>query len=109
MKRRAEALIHILLLEEEEEELLELMRIFPSLKRRKTHEMIKNRETEGTHSILISKYLMCEEDRFITYFRITPNLFNEILSNIRSEIKSMPCNRVPVPISCAQKLCIALR
>lgn len=109
MKRRAAALLNILLLEEEEEEILEILRIFPLVKRKKTHEMIMNRKKEGAYSILIEKYLMSEEDQFVKYFRISPNLFNEILHNIRSDITSIPYNRVQLPISCEQKLCIALR
>lgn len=95
--------------EEDDEEILNLIEILPKIKRKKTHEMFLNRKTEGSFNNLIKKYLMCEEDKFVQYFRVSPQIFYLILDKIRDEIESIPYNRVINPISSEQKLCVALR
>lgn len=95
--------------DDEDEYILEMIQVLPKIKRKKTHEMIANRNIEGSFNNLIKKYLMSEEDKFVKYFRVTPRIFNIILENIRHEIISIPSNRVPDPISNEQKLCVALR
>lgn len=93
----------------EELELLELIEVFLLAKRRKTCEKILNRDQEGAYNVLIEKYLITDEDRFVRYFRISITLYNEILNRIRNDITTQPCNRIPNPISAEQKLCITLR
>lgn len=110
MKRRLDALLNIhLLFEDEDEEILQFIEVLPKIKRRKTHEMFENRSIEGTFNNLIKKYLFSEEDKFVQYLRVSPRIYYLILENIRDEITSIPCNRVPNPISCEQKLCVTLR
>lgn len=108
MKRKSGILEYYWLLLEDEEELT-MLQMLPILKRKKTHKMIKNREEEGTYTILIKKYLFSEDDKFLQYFRVTPNIFYKILDKISVDIVSTPCNRVKKPISSEQKLCVALR
>lgn len=110
MKRRLDSLSNIcLMFDEQDKEILQLIEVLPKIKRRKIHEMYENRETEGTFHNLVKKYLMSEEDKFIQYFRVSPQIFHLILENIRGEIESIPCNRVNDPITSEQKLCVALR
>lgn len=78
-------------------------------KRNGINPIIKNRDTEGVYKILIRNHLLTFEDTFQKYFRVTPNIFHTILSRIRDDISTKPCNRVPHPISAEQKLCLTLR
>lgn len=94
--------------DDEDEELLELFTLVP-FKRKSTHEMFSNREAEGAYSLLIKKYLMSDEDKFVGYFRITPLMFHAILEKISDDISTEPTNRNPKPISAKQKLCLTLR
>lgn len=110
MKRRYDAIISMnLLFDEEDECIIDMIQLFSKAKRRKTHEMIVNREIEGSFNILIKKYLVSEEDQFVKYFRVTPKIFYSILEYINDDISSLPYNRVLKPISSEQKLCVALR
>lgn len=68
--------------------------------------MILNRNDEGVYNLLITKYLMSEEDQFMKYFRISSNLFYKILHRISDQISTAPTFRVPKPISAEQKLCV---
>lgn len=110
MKRRSDTLVNLLtIFYFEDESLHELLQILPEVKRRKTHKMIENRNKEGAFSILVQRYLLSEDDKFIEYFRVSPNLFHRIHEHIRDQIETIPCNRVQHPISSQQKLCLALR
>lgn len=110
MKRRSETLVNLFLIFDFEDEYSqELLLNMPKVKRRKTHEMIQNRRQEGAFSILIGRYLLSEDDKFVEYFRVSPNLFHKIHENIRDQIESIPYNRVQDPITSQQKLCLALR
>lgn len=112
MKRqRVKTLIEFFLLhdDEEEEMTLELLLFMSMHKRKKTHEMIVNREKEGAFCLLVQKYLLTEEDKFVKYFRVSSNLFYMILEHISCDLVSKPCNRNPNPISAEQKLCLTLR
>lgn len=108
MNRRRLKIAKYLLIDDDEEDILELLALMPN-KRKKTHEMILNRDSEGAFNILIKKYLLTTEDLFVKYFRVTPYLFYMILENISAEITTTPCNRNPNPISAEQKLCLTLR
>lgn len=108
MKRRSDTLLNLFLLFDEDEESA-LLQMLPLIKRKKTHEMIKNRDTEGSYFILVRKYLLTEDDKFVQYFRVSPKIFYKILEKISDEILSAPYNRVKKPISSEQKLCVALR
>lgn len=110
MKRRYDAILSMnLLCDEEDECIIDMIQLFSKVKRCKTHEMIVNREIEGSFNILIRKYLVSEEDQFVKYFRVTPKIFYSILEYINHDITSLPYNRVLKPISSEQKLCVALR
>lgn len=79
MKRNNEQLIDLLLLfdDEEENHFNEFVQMMSLSKRKKTHDMIKNRETEGAYTLLITKYLITEEDKSVKYLRVTPQFFIE--------------------------------
>lgn len=111
MKRRLFVEQFLMFFDDDEEEqcVLNFLQTECSAKRRKTHEMIKKRDIEGAYNILVRKYLLTEEDKFVKYLRITPHLFGRILENIGELISTMPTNKVVKPISPQQKLCVALR
>lgn len=103
-------IVKIFLLDDEEEEdfFLKLMGLMPN-KRRSIHPMILNRDSEGAFAILVKKYLMTDEDKFVKFFRVDAKLFYTILENIQNDITTPSSNRNPNPISAEQKLCITLR
>lgn len=111
MKRTNDQLVDLLLLFDDEEDdfVHNFLHLMSQTKRRRTHKMICNRNTEGAYTILITKYLLTEEDKFVKYLRVTPLLFHRILESIRDFITCLPSRRVPKPISAQQKLCVALR
>lgn len=80
-----------------------------AFKRKSAHEMILSREKEGAFNLLIKKYLMTNDDKFVEYFRVSLPMFHTILEHISNDITSTPCNRHPNPISPEQKLCVTLR
>lgn len=92
--------------DDEEDDNLLLMRY---AQRKRTHEMFLNRESEGAYQILVSRYLIDDEEKFIQFFRINRATFFHILDSIREDISTKPYNRHKNPISAEEKLCIALR
>lgn len=91
MKRRLDSLLNFcLMFEEEDDESLKLVEVLPTVKRRKIHEMFESRDTEGIYPNLVKKYLMSKEDKFVQYFRVSPQIFHLILENICDEIDSIP-------------------
>lgn len=78
-------------------------------RRRKMHELLRNRASEGAFNILVKRYLIDDDTKFKAYFRLTPHLMQYVLSFIRSDITSKPCNRHGNPITPEEKLCITLR
>lgn len=108
MKRKICEIVDWLFDQDDEVFTIQILATF-RFKRRKTHEMIKNRDSEGIYRLFITKYLLSEEDKFVKYLRVTPYLFHRILEHIRDHITTTPTNRVPNPISPQQKLCVALR
>lgn len=108
MKRRYCQIVEFLFDQDDEEFIMQVLGIL-HCKRKKTHDMIRNRDSEGVYRLFITKYLLTEEDKFVKYLRVTPYLFHRILENIRQNITSISTNRVPNPISPQQKLCVALR
>lgn len=92
----------------DDEDILNLFCLFPR-QRKSTHAMIMSRDEEGVYNLLIKKYLMTDDDKFMGYFRVSPTLFQTILNQITDEITTTPSNRIPKPISGEQKLCVALR
>lgn len=110
MKRKFVINILFALIDDDENELREIIKLLPVKKRRKeTNELLRCRGREGTYAILIDKYLLTDDDKFVKFLRVTPNLFYDILENIRNEITTIPCNRNPNPICPEQKLCLVLR
>lgn len=104
-------MVNFILCDDDELDIFEFYRLFRLLpqKRRKTRQMISNRNTEGAFNILVQKYLKSDEEEFVQYFRVTQTLFYFILSHISSDITTPPSYRVPNPISAEQKLCVTLR
>lgn len=109
MRARLFQLAEFVLFDDDEDELL--LQLLPQIpfKRKKTHDIILNRNKEGVFNLLINKYLMTDDDKFVQYFRVSLTLFHNILDEISSDITTPPCNRHPIPISPAQKLCLTLR
>lgn len=107
-RMRKRALI-CLLLDDLEEDLLEFIHIFAPAKRKKIDNIFLQRRQEGAFSILIEKYLFSDQEKFISFLRVTPRVFYIILKHVHKDIYVSPCNRVPNPIDPSQKLCIALR
>lgn len=101
--------IQLLSLIDDEEEWTYLQFLFLLFMRKKPRDLILNRNTEGVFNILVKKYLLSEEDEFMKYFRVTPQLFYFILERISRELTREPYNRNLNPISAEQKLCVALR
>lgn len=98
----------LLLFDDVEDEINDLLSMRYA-KRRKTHKMFLKRENEGTFEILVSRYLIDDEEKFMQYFRINRAKFFYILDFIRDDISTKPYNRHKKPISAEQKLAIALR
>lgn len=81
------------------------------LMRSETKEMLKLRNKEGFYEILVERYLMDDETLFVTYFRLSRNLFHKIVNLIKDDIY------IPNPyggpkknrISAEHKLSIVLR
>lgn len=95
--------------EEEFEEDLVLILLAAQLKKKKRSAMFTRRPLEGTHTILIDRYLMDDDTKFQQYFRLTPHLFVNVLGAIKDDLERMPTSWVQRPITPAEKLCITLR
>lgn len=106
---RNKLLFDLLFDDDEEESIGIFLEVASALKRKPTHEMIKNRDAEGTYNLLIEKYLFSSEDLFVKYLRVTPAVFYDILDHIRDDITTKPSNRVANPISAEHKLSLVLR
>ncbi|GFY53099.1 DDE_Tnp_IS1595 domain-containing protein [Trichonephila inaurata madagascariensis] len=64
---------------------------------------------KGAFQILVRQHLHCNDEKFRQYFRLTPVLFDYVLSSIRDELTSKPYNRHKKPICPEEKLCILVR
>lgn len=73
------------------------------------HDIFSRRQTEGSFSILIERYLFSDHDKFTAFLRVSPRTFYIILKHIYNDIYVPPTNRIKNPIDPSQKLCIALR
>ena len=49
-------------------------------RKRKEAKMFKNRHSEGAFQILVNRHLICNDEKFRQYFRLTPVLFDYVLS-----------------------------
>lgn len=72
-------------------------------------DLFLKRNQEGTYEMLVLRHLVDNDTKFREFFRLTPHLFNEVLNNIKDDIKSTPSKRYPIPISPQEKLCLTLR
>lgn len=88
MKKRA----IIWLLCDDEDDILELIPHFSKKKRRKMHEIFLQRQTEGSFSILIERYLFSDHEKFIAFLRVSPRTFYIILKHIHKDIYVPPKN-----------------
>lgn len=77
--------------------------------RRSTHNMFARRKIEGAYSVLIANHLLDDDTKFQQYFRLTPYLFNYVLSKIEPYFDTHPTTWVPQPMTVNEKLCITLR
>lgn len=99
-----------LLLDDDEEMILSIL--CAELVREEMKEMFKNRKEEGSFNILVDRYLMDDDTLFVTYFRLSPYLFQKVLSYIRPHIYSNSerlGGQKRSRLSAEQKLCVALR
>lgn len=101
-----EAAIALLLDDEADEDVLFLSYLVANECR---HPLFLKRDEEGCFKVLILRHLIDSETKFREYFRVTPQLFNDILDCIKNDITTPECNRVQRPISPMQKLCLTLR
>lgn len=106
MHRKKRALILLEIESDDEDEVL----LSCILKKRKsTHLSILRRETEGVYNTFIRKYCFSNPQLFKKYFRLSLDVFNDVLNVIRVDIESVACNRHINPISAEEKLCLTLR
>lgn len=96
-------LLALLIEEDEDDDYLHLILVFDS------SELFLKRKQEGTYDVLVLRHLVDNDTKFRDFFRLTPHLFNEVLNNIKGDIKSTPSKRYPIPISPKEKLCLTLR
>lgn len=94
-------------LESDEEDDLFLSEIFK--KRNSTHSSFLNRSTEGIYNRYIKKYCYSDPQMFKKYFRISFDVFSNVLNKIKPDLQSRPYNRHRVPISPEEKFCLTLR
>lgn len=97
------------LLCDDEDDTLELIPYFSKKKRQQVHDIFVHRQSEGSFSILIERYLFSDHQKFTHYLRVSPRTFYTILKHIFKDIYVAPTNRIKNPIDPSQKLCIALR
>lgn len=77
--------------------------------REKMLQMYRKRQQEGCYNILYWNHLVDDDTKFRQYFRLSPYLFNYVLSHIENDITKPFTNFVAKPISPREKLCMALR
>lgn len=97
----------LLLLDDDDEE--DTLIMMKTNKQKKVHNMFQNRVREGAFNNLIKRHLIDDDTKFREYFRLTPHLFNYVLTFIRNDITPKVSNRHNKPISPEEKLCITLR
>lgn len=68
----------------------------------------KNR-FEGTCNILIKRHLVDHDTKFQQYFRLTPYLFDRVLTFVKNDLIKCKTNANRRPISPEEQLCIGLR
>lgn len=99
------------ILEDDDEDLFLILLLFCSDIRSDVKDIFKNRNSEGSYEILIKRYLMDDETLFVTYFRLSKNLFYKVVNLIKDDI-SLPRRfggSKQKILSAEQKLCITLR
>ncbi|XP_050517993.1 uncharacterized protein LOC126892490 [Diabrotica virgifera virgifera] len=98
-----ELMLYFLMEEEDDDDLLLL---HYKRKRKPTRSLFKNRQFEGSYSILIKKHLMANEDIFRSYCRLNKKQFNFIFSFIQDDINAKVTRNA---ISGEEKLFLTLR
>lgn len=78
-------------------------------KRRAILEMYRRRRVEGSFVILYKNHLIDNDTQFQQYFRLSPYLFNYVLSFVEKDLERTPTNFNATPIEPRFKLCVALR
>ncbi|KAG8175134.1 hypothetical protein JTE90_011641 [Oedothorax gibbosus] len=71
--------------------------------------MLQRRRVEGAYENLVKRHLFGNDTKFKEYFRLSINLFQQVLTLIEGYVAARPCNRRRQPISVAEKLCLTLR
>lgn len=77
--------------------------------KRNINRMIAHRTQEGLYCVLIERYLLKDDERFRSYFRLSLSEFDYVLSEINVDVKARKTNFNQHPVSAKQKLCITLR
>ncbi|KAG8183846.1 hypothetical protein JTE90_005310 [Oedothorax gibbosus] len=96
-----------ILLEEEENDDAEF--IFRKLFTNREEDcMFQRRRVEGAFENLVKRHLFGNDTKFKEYFRLSINLFQEVLALIEGDVAARPCNRRRQPISVEEKLCLTL-
>lgn len=71
-----------------------------------------SRKEEGNYEILVNRHLKDNDSMFVSYFRLSPYLFHQVLDLIRNDIDPIQKafgGQKKFRISGEEKLCIALR
>ncbi|CAI6370710.1 unnamed protein product [Macrosiphum euphorbiae] len=72
-------------------------------------DIYNERKREGCFNNLIQRRLIDNESKFKAYFRVSFELFNNILNYMKEDIRRPPNNRIKKPITPEEKLCVTLR
>lgn len=80
-----------------------------STRRAQIEEIYRSQRTEGCFKILIERHLIDNDTRFQAYFRLTPYLFDRVLSIVKVDLEKKSTNANPLPLTPEQKLCLTLR
>ncbi|KAJ8892197.1 hypothetical protein PR048_004777 [Dryococelus australis] len=58
--------------------------------------------------ILIKRHLLHDYEKFRAFFKLNIHQFDYLLELVKEELTNEPCNRIPQPITAAEKLVITL-
>lgn len=108
--RQKKLLCAVLLLDEEIDYMLGMENsVKRCSNRNKTDKLFINRNSEEAYRITVERRLFGNEVKFREYFRVSTEIFEQILNSIRHDIRRSAYNRHKQPVTEEEKLCITLR
>lgn len=75
-----------------------------NVKRVQRHNLFVNRNVESVFAVTIERHLLDNDTKFKEYFRVSPFLYNSIITAIETRISKTPSIRYPRPIEPKIKL-----